>query len=70
MIQTKLITQRRQMIDRDINDYLISIGTVPQTKVQLVDIKMEYHEKDDTYDALVIYNQTKLMPSNPPVTNP
>lgn len=60
MIQTKLIKQRRQMIDRDINEYLKQIGTVPYTKTQLVDIKLNYHEKDDTYDALVIYNQVKI----------
>lgn len=60
MIQTKLIKQRRQMIDRDINDFLRQIGTVKYTKVQLIDIKLEYHEKDDTYDALVIYNQVQV----------
>lgn len=60
MVQTKMIKQRSALIEGDINQFLMQIGTVPWTKTTLIDIKMDYHEKDDTYTALIIYNQVAV----------
>lgn len=63
MIQVKLIKQRSPLIEGEINVFLQELGRVPYTKTTLTDIKLNYHEKDDTYTALVIYNQVQVQPT-------
>lgn len=65
MVQVKMIKQRSQLIEKDINEQLQKIGSVPYTKINLIDIKMDYHEKDDTYTAMIIYNAIKVQPPKP-----
>ncbi len=60
MMQVKLIRQKAQLIEGEINGFLRQIGGTPYTKTSLEDIKLVYHEKDDSYTALVIFNQVAV----------
>lgn len=67
MVQTKIIRDTPDNIETAINQYLRQLGSVPNTKTSIIDIKLHVTDLQHGKDvAMIIYNQTRVTPTAPP----
>lgn len=58
-----LINKEAALLERDINEFLVTVGSNPHTKIDLVDIKLSSIALDPNNVSLVsmaIYNETTI----------
>jgi len=59
MVQVKILRNQSNLLERDINEFLIQLGKTAGFSVKLYDIKLTHIPEKDIYTAMIIYNQTK-----------
>lgn len=66
MVQTKIIRESPEVIEATINNFLKQIGTIPNTRTSIIDIKLHVSDLQHGKDvAMIIYNQVRLQPQQP-----
>lgn len=62
MMKVKIVKNKTtELLERDINDTLAKIGSEPNSKIDLKDIKINIDsDSTDRYLGILIYNVTKL----------
>jgi len=59
MIQVKIIRNETQLIERDINQWLQSLGNIKGYSFQVVDIKWYHIDEKDVDTVMIIYTQKR-----------
>lgn len=65
MVQVKIIRNDTKLIERDINQWLVNIGSVHGYAVSIIDIKLYHIPETDVDTVMIIYNRTQLNNQTP-----
>jgi hypothetical protein len=67
MIQVKIIRNKAEILERDINEFLQKLGSQPGVMIKSLDIKYIHIPELSMDQAMIIFNAIQVQPPKPPM---